>query len=372
MKILGRLMIFVRNRWGLLALAFGCLVMSSVFAMIIPRMLGSGIDTALRVTDSGFFWWQTTRETAIWLVAGAIVVSSVFRGLADYGQQYLAETISQKVSYDVRNAIYDRLQRLSFAYYDQAQTGQLMSRATVDVEAIRMFFGMGLIGIVQMFILVIVIAIILLMMNWQLALMIMAFLPFIGWLAARFSTRIRPIWMKIQELMAVLGIILQESLIGVRIVKSFNREKEEGRKFSTQAEILYNEHIGVARQMAFNMPTMMLLMTLPNILILWYGGTQVVDGVMTIGELTQFILYANMMVMPVRRAGMMVNLVSRTVSAGQRILEILDAESAVKEKPDAIELGNVEGYVDFENVSFSYDSVAPTLKDVSFKTKPGD
>jgi ABC-type multidrug transport system fused ATPase/permease subunit len=123
--------------------------------------------------------------------------------------------------------------------------------------------------------------------------------------------------------------------------------------------------------MSVNMPTMMFIMALPTILILWYGGAQVIDGNMTIGNLTQFILYVNMMVMPVRQAGFLVNMVTRTISAGERILEILDTESAVKEKPDAIELGKVEGSVTFKNVSFSYDSVAPTLNNVSFHAEPG-
>ncbi len=338
----------------------------------MPRMLGDGIDTALRVTDSSFLWWPMARETAMWLVAGTIIVASALRGLAGYGQSYLQEVISQKVSYDVRNAIYDRLQRLSFAYYDQAQTGQLMSRATVDVEAIRMFFGMGLIGLVQMVIMVTVVGVILLLIDWKLTLMTMAFMPFIAWLAYRFSSHIRPMWLRTQELMAELGTILQESLIGVRVIKAFNRQKEESRKFSVQATSLYDQQIGIARHMSVNMPAMILLMGLPTILVLWYGGTQIVNGTMTIGDLTQFILYVNMMVMPVRQSGMLVNMVTRTISAGQRILEILDTESAVKEKPDATELGKVDGAVAFSNVSFSYDSVAPTLNDVSFDAKPGD
>jgi len=334
-------------------------------------MLGDGIDTALRTTDSGFLWWQTSRDTAIWLVAGTIVIASALRGLAGYGQSFLSEFVSQKVSYDVRNAIYDRLQRLSFAYYDKAQTGQLMSRATVDVEAIRMFFGMGLIALIQMSIMVTAIGIILFILNWQMALITIALMPIIGFLAGRFSTGIRPMWMLTQQLMAELGIVLQESLIGVRIVKAFNRQKEESRKFATQSTKLYDVQIGIARKMAANVPLMSFVMGLPTIILLWYGGKQVIDGTITIGHLTQFILYANMMIMPVRQAGMIVNLITRTTSAGQRILEILDTESAVKEKPNAIELGRVNGEVTFKDVSFSYDSVAATLKDVSFDAKPG-
>ncbi|UCD08306.1 MAG: ABC transporter ATP-binding protein, partial [Dehalococcoidales bacterium] len=371
MKTLLRLFIFVRSRLGWLALALTALFLGVILSMIVPRMLGDGIDTALRVTDSAFLWWPMGRETAMWLVAGTIVLASALRGLAGYAQAYLQEVTSQRVSYDVRNAIYDRLQRLSFAYYDKAQTGQLMSRATVDVEAVRMFFGMGLIGMVNMIVMVTAISVILLLLDWKLALFTMAFMPFIGFVAYRFSSRIRPMWLRTQELMAELGVILQESLIGVRIVKGFNRQKEEGRKFSEQATSLYDQQVGIARHMSVNMPTMMLTMGLPTILILWYGGIQVIDGNMTVGNLTQFILYVNMMVMPVRQAGMLVNMVTRTISAGERILEILDTESAVKEKPDALELGKVKGEVIFENVSFSYDSVAPTLNDVSFHAEPG-
>jgi ATP-binding cassette subfamily B protein len=371
MKTVLRLFVFVRGQWKWLIVTLAFLFVGIVLSMIIPRMLGTGIDMALRDADSAFLWWPMARETAIWWVAGTIVAASALRGLAGYGQSYLQETISQKVSYTVRNAIYDRLQRLSFAYYDKAQTGQLMSRATVDVEAVRMFFGMGLVGIIQLVVMVVTVAVILLVMNWQLALMSMAFMPIIGWLAVRFSTRIRPLWMQVQEMMAQLGIILQESLIGVRIVKAFRREKEESRKFSTQATVLYDQHISIARQMATRMPVMMFVMSLPTILILFWGGLQVIDGTMTIGDLTQFTLYVNMMVMPVRQVGMMVNMITRTISAGQRILEILDTESAVKEKPDAIVLDKVRGEVTFDKVSFSYDSIAATLKDVSFRAEPG-
>jgi len=372
MKTVLRLIVFVRSRWGWLALAFGCLVLGTAFSLIVPKMLGTGIDTALKVTESGFLWWPMPRETAIWLVAGTVVVASAMRGFAEYGQTYLSQVVSQKTSYDIRNAIYERLQRLSFAYHDQAQTGQLMSRATVDVEAIRMFFGMGILGIIQMVIMLVAISCILLLMDWRLALLTLVFMPLIGWRALVFSNRLRPIWLKIQELMATLGTVLEESLTGIRIVKAFSRQKEESRKFSGQATLLYDEHIGVARQMAFNLPLMLFFMGLPTVLILWYGGRLVVDGTMTIGGLTQFILYLSMLVMPVRRLGMMGNLLSRTISAGQRILEVLDTKSAVKEKPGAIEMGKVEGKVAFEGVSFSYNSMAPTLDNVSFSVQPGE
>ena len=361
MRTLLRLLGFAQKYWRMLLLAFICLVATTAFSLAIPRMLGEGIDAVLSQGERSF----------LILAAAVVIGASALRGASAYGHTYLSQIVSQKTSYDIRNAIYDRLQRLSFAYHDQAQTGQLMSRATVDVEAIRMFFGNGMLGIINLVIMVGAVACILLLMDWKLALLVLAFLAPIGWRAVVIRGHLEPMWLKIQELLASLGTILEESLTGVSVVKAFSRQKEESRKFSSGATTLYNEQIGVAREMAFNVPLMVFLMTLPTALIIWYGGHQVMNGNLTIGSVTQFILYVGMLVMPVRRLGMLTNLLSRTVSAGGRILEILDTESAVQEKPDAIELGRLKGRVSFEDVSFSYNSMAPALENISFSVQPG-
>jgi ATP-binding cassette subfamily B protein len=353
---------FAQKYWKWLLLAFICLVATTAFSLAVPWMLGEAIDTVINSGERSF----------LVLAAGVVIGASVLRGIAGYGHRYISEVVSQKTCYDIRDALYNRLQRLSFAYHDQAQTGQLMSRATVDVEAVRMFFGMGLVTLGQTFIMFVGISYILASMDWRLALFSLAFLPAIGWRAIAFSRHLTPIWLKIQQLLGVLGTTLEESLIGVRIVKAFSRQNEESQKFSTQATLLYNEQIGVARQMAFNMPLMVFLVSLPTALILWYGGRQVIAGSLTIGQLTQFALYLGMLMMPVRRLGFIAGLLSRTVSAGQRILEILDTESAVKEKPNAIELSSVKGEVCFEGVSFNYNSLAPALKNISFCVKSGE
>lgn len=371
MRTVFRLIYFVRKRWIWLVGAFVCLVLSTAFSLAIPRLLGNGIDTALRATQSNFFGVAMDRQTALTMVAVAVIVASLLRGIAAYYQTFLSQVVSQKVTYDVRNAFYQRLQRLSFAYHDHAQTGQLMSRATVDVEAIRQFFAMGIVGIAQLLVLAIAVVWLLVSIDWRLALLTFIFLPLIGWRAWTFSANLRPIWLKIQQLMAVLGTILEEALTGIRVVKAFTRQDFESRKFSDQAGLLYEEQVGVAKEMALNVPMMFFLMSMPTVVILWYGGHQVVAGTLTIGQLTQFILYLGMLVMPVRRLGMIGNLLSRMQSAGGRILEILDTESAVKEKPNAIELEKVAGAVEFEGVSFGYDTASPTLENVSFKAEPG-
>lgn len=354
-------MIFAQKQWGWLTLAFICLSASTTFSLVIPKMLGKGIDTVLSSGERGM----------LLLAAVAVMGASALRGISAYGNSYLSELVSQKTAYDIRNALYDRLQRLSFAYHDKTQTGQLMSRATADVEAIRRFFGRGLLGLIQMIVLFAGTATILVSMSWKLALFSLAFLPPIAVRTVIVSRRLRPIWLKIQQLLGVLGTALEENLTGVRVVKAFSRQKEENQKFTSQAKQLYDEEIKAARQMAFNNPLMVFLISLPTALILWYGGRQVIAGSLTMGGLTQFILYLGMMAMPIRRLGFTINQFSRTASAGQRILGILDTESPVQEKPNAIELNSVRGEVSFDNVSFSYNSVAPVLNSISFSVQPG-
>jgi len=349
----------------MLVLAFLCQVFATAFGIVIPRMLGQGIDDVIRLSQ------ETGSTNPIIIVAVVVVAAGLFRGLAGYGNRYFSEVVSQKVSYNIRNAIYDRLQRLSFQFHDENQTGQLMSRATVDVEATRMFFSMGLLGIIQVLLMFFGVAFMILSINWQLGLVILAFTIPVSLLALTFGRRIRPIWLKVQAMLGFMGTTLEESLAGVSVVKAFSQQKEETRKFQAQAKTLYTEQMNAARLMAFAMPTMVLFVSIPTVFILWYGGTLVIDGAMSVGDITALILYLGLLMMPVRQLGMMVNLYSRTVSAGQRILEILDTESKVVESPDAIDIGRVKGQVSFKDVSFSYDRISPALNNVSFEVQPG-
>ena len=362
MRTLLKLMVFTRKYWMWLLLAFTCLLATTALSLAVPWILREVIDGVLSQGERSF----------LILAAVAVIGISALRGISAYGYNYISEVAAQKTAYDIRNAIYDRLQRLSFAYHDHSQTGQLMSRATADVEALRMFLARGWLGIVQTFVLFIGISCLLAVTDWKLALLTLVFVPAIGWRAVTISNRLRPLWLKIQDLIGVLGTTLEENLTGVKIVRAFAQEKTESQKFSTEARQLYDEQMDAARQMAFNMPLMVFLISIPTALILWYGGREVIAGNLTIGGLTQFTLYLGMMAMPIRRLGFMVNIFSRSVSAGERIQEILDAESPVQEKPDAIELTDVKGEVSFEDVSFSYDSTGAVLKGISFSVPPGE
>ena len=361
MITLVRLTGFAKIYWIWLLTALICLLATTAFALAMPWFLRMAVDTAVE---------QGNRTELIWW-AVAVIGASVFRGLFAYGESYLSEVASQKTAYDIRNSLYDRLQRLCFSYHDANQTGQLMSRATADVEAVRMFFSMGIIGLLQYIALSTGIIVILAMLNWQMTLLSLIVIPLIGTIAILLNKRMRPIWAGLQQMVAKLGIILEENLTGVVIVKAFSRQKDESRKFAGQATALYNRQRAGARILALSVPLMVMLMTIPTALILWYGGRQIIGDNLTVGQLTQFIFYLGLLIMPTRRLGMLTNIFARSSAAGKRIMEILDTQSSIQEKPDAIDITGVKGHVVFDNVTFKYNAISPALEEANFEVHPG-
>jgi len=361
MRALLRVLGFLKKYWLWVIVTYVCLLAGVGFQTAVPQVLRMVIDTGIAKGEQGFL-----------ILAGvAVLAVSALRGAFAYGQTYLGEFLSQKVAYDLRNAIYDRLQRLSYAYHDKQQTGQLMSRATADVEAVRGFVSMASLRMVYNIVLFSVVLYLLLSMNWKLALVSFLCFPFIFYRAVLVGRRLRPIWMTIQQGIAALGTILQENLSGVRVVKAFSLEGRESAKFRDKATELYERNLETTRQNAFNMPLMTFLTTVCTGLILWYGGREVLGGNLTVGELVAFNSYLPMLDMPVRMLANMVNQISRSMAAGERIFEVLDTESAVKEAPNAIELPRVKGLVRFEGVSFGYDAVSSVLKNISLEAQPG-
>jgi ABC-type multidrug transport system fused ATPase/permease subunit len=367
---------FLRKYWYWTVLAYVCLLASTAFTLGIPELVKRAIDTGISINlQTG----QISGNQQILLFAGlGIIGASLLRGGFAFGQTYLAEFIGQKVAYDIRNKLYDRIQRLSFSFHDKAQTGQLMSRATQDVEAVRFFIAMGSIRAIYIVVIFVGICVLLFSMNWQLALICLAFMPPVAYWAIKIGNRLRPIWTDIQQGIAWLGVLLQENLSGMRVVRAFSRERYEEDKYKTEAWKLYDVSLLSSKIQAFNMPLMAFMFTLASGFIIWYGGREVVGGRLTAGELTQFYFYLAMMAMPIRMLGYMVNLVSRGIASGQRIYEILDAQSEVKESPTAIALSDVNGLVGFQGVSFSYDSLYPyesmgaVLKNINLEAKPGE
>jgi len=367
MRIIWRLFSLLKKYWLWTLVSMLLLVATTLMQLAVPDFLKRAIDTGV-----------TAGNRSILIGMGiAIIGVSTLRGLLAFGQTYLSEYIGQKIAYDLRNRLYDRVQRLSFAFHDTAQTGQLMSRATQDVEAVRVFVAMGAVRSIYLLLTLGSIAGYLFFMNWQLALVTLSILPPVAFLALRMGIKQRPIWLRVQQEMGLMNIVMQEAFSGMRVVKAFNRQHSETVKFENEAYKLYADTLATARLQSFNGPLMGLFFNLSAAAIIYVGGHQIAAGSLTTGELAQFMLYSGMLAMPIRMLGFMVNIVSRGMSAGERIFEVLDTESAVKEKPDAATLENIKGNVKFENVSFKYttmgkaDKARYVLRNVSLEAKPG-
>jgi ATP-binding cassette subfamily B protein len=258
------------------------------------------------------------------------------------------------VAFDLRNALYAKIQSLSFSYHDRAQTGQLLTRATNDVELVRMFTGMGFLQFLNSVVMLIGSLVLLFAMNWRLALVAVVILPLVLGLFSVFGLKARPMFIQVQKKLSALNTILQENLAGVRVVKAFAREPFEAERFGKGNRELLDEFLKVTRLMAFLFPTLFLVFNLSTLAIYWYGGFQVIGGDLTVGQLVAFNTYLMMVMMPVGIMGMIVTMISRAAASAERIFEILDARSEVADAPNAQPLSSIEGRVAFEDVRFRY------------------
>ncbi|CAG1016337.1 putative ABC transporter ATP-binding protein [Anaerolineales bacterium] len=303
----------------------------------------------------------------------AIIGFALLRGLFSFLQAFWAEKNSQSVAYDLRNDLYAKIQQLSFAYHDKNQTGQLMIRATDDVEKVRLFIGQGLLQLVGAVILLSGTVIILFSSNVALAWTAMPILPIAIVLFGVFSSLAQPMFKKVQQKLSTLNTVLQENLAGIKVIKSFTREKEQQTKFRAAADDTMNQAIAVNRLFTFLFPLVFLTANLGQATILYVGGKQIIAGTLTIGAWQEFSLYLMYLFFPIMMFGMIVTQMGQAAASADRIFEILDAKSDILDKPDAIKLPAVNGDVKFENVTFRYvGGGEPVLKNVSFEAKPGE
>ncbi len=343
-----------------LTLAYLSVLGVSAFSMVIPKLLGNAIDAVLSAGD----------QARLLYLAGAILIASLLRGICAFGQQYLGESLGQRVAYDLRNTFYDHLQRMSFAFHDKEQTGNLMSKATSDVDGARMFVQTGLIRSVYMASLVVGVGIMMFGLNRHLALLSLALVPFVIWRGGYLVLRLRKEWLAIEDEAGFMNTVLHENLVGQRVVKAFAADEYERRKFYHRAANIFDHSYRAEMLQASNGGMMTLFHLGTTLLILYVGGRYVIQGVMTPGELAQFIFYMGLLAMPVRMAAWIVNSFSRAISCGQRIFATLDAESPVQERKNAVALPRVQGHVRFEDVSFGYNTISPVLNHITFEAEP--
>ena len=303
----------------------------------------------------------------------AIVAFAILRGVFAFLQTYWAQKNSQSIAYDLRNDLYAKIQTLSFAYHDRTNTGQLMIRATDDVEKVRLFIGQGLLQLVGAVLLLTGTLIILFTTNARLALVTLWILPVALVLFMIFGVVSRPLFSKVQRKLSALNTTLQENMAGIRVVKAFTREKSEQAKFDRQAVDLMDQQLVIARLFTFLFPLTFLIANLGQASVLYAGGQQIIRGTLSLGEWQEFSLYLVYLFFPVAQFGFIITQFGQASASAARIFEILDAENEVTDKPGAITLPDVKGNIRFEDVSFRYFSSGnPVLKNVSFEAKPGD
>ena len=339
-------------------------------SLLIPWLFGESID-ALVLFEDGQLIPQNPAITTLLILALALLGASLCRGFFDFGRTYTTDSLSQLVSFDFRNYIYDKLQHVSFAYHDKEHTGNLMSKATADVEAVRRWINMGLVRSLEVAVRVTAITVILAFLNWELALLSLVFVPFLVLRSTLVMAKLRRMWLHVQEVNGELVTVLQENLVGIHVVKAFASEEHEKRKYRDKAIELREEYYQSERLQGVNSAWMSLYFTFALGLILWYGGWEVLRGDLTPGELTKFVLFLNQLTFPIRQAAQIINSFSRAASSGERIFDVLDAESPVLEKPNAKVMSRSQGHVLFNDVSFSYDEKIPALKDVEINAPPG-
>jgi ATP-binding cassette, subfamily B, multidrug efflux pump len=362
MGMLIRALGYLRRYWAQTLAAFLSLVLITVANLVTPQLIRRLIDDGIEAGDQSVVLWLAT----------ALVVVALGRGLFTFLQGYLSEKVSQSVTFDMRNQLFAKFQGLSFSYYDQAQTGQLMTRATNDVEQVRQFISQGFLQLISALVMLFGTSIILLLTNWVLALVAIAAIPIMFVIIGSFVRTIMPGFMAVQQRLGALNTILQENLSGVRVVKSFNRSDYERKRFEAANNDLLSENIKIVYAFSANFPLVFFVSSLSSLAVTWIGGLQVINGTLSLGELVAFSTYLAFLTMPVLQLGMISALVSRAAASAQRVFEVLDAQVEVTDRPGARNLPPLEGRVQFDGVCFRYvGATRNVLDNVSFTAEPG-
>lgn len=361
LAIYGRLMRYLQPYWLQIVLAYAAMFFATLLNILIPQLLRGAVDRGLEQKDA----------TVLFMAAGAILAVAVVRGVAGFFQRYFGEWLSYRAAYDLRNDFYTSLQGLSFAFHDQAHTGDLMSRATGDITETERFVGIGLMELLASVLLMIGVVTAMLLMDLRLALLALIPLPLLLVSTVRFGMAVRPRSRHVQDQLGVLSTTMQESLTGIGVVKAFAREPYEFEKFDRDNSIWFRLREGLIRLWGNSWPFFTFLIAMSNFLLLLFGGPMVLNGQITVGVLFAMITYVLMLNGPAQRLGFLVNAAATADASASRVFEIMDTPNTVAERPDARPLTQPRGQVVFEEVSFGYRDGLNVLQDICFSAQPG-
>ncbi|MBD1923497.1 ABC transporter ATP-binding protein [Microcoleus sp. FACHB-831] len=350
------------NSYRLIAIAaFISLLLLTAANAITPQLFRWGIDRGIAQKDL-----QVVLQSA-----GLMVLLAVGRGLFNFGQSFWAEQASQGVAYDLRNKIFTKIQNLSFSYHDKSQTSQLLTRITSDVEQIRTFIGTNLIQVVGSVVTLVTISTILLLMNWQLALITLTVVPIAAFLLFQFFTKNMTVFGQVQEQLGNLNAVLQENLFGVRVVKAFARQEAEMSRYTSLNNELVAANMKTILAIRNTFPLIFLLSNLITLAVVGYGGAEVIEDKFTIGELVAFNSYLLFILQPILLIGFAAPAIAQAAASAERVYEVVDAEIEIRDRPNAVPFEKCGGRITFENVHFRYPGASTeALKGISFETKP--
>ncbi len=344
MTSLWRLRHYLRPYWRQVLIAFAALVGITAARLVIPNILREVIDRGLTQGDKAY------------LGEAALLILGVGLGQAalTFVRRYTSEWLAQHIAYDLRNRLYDHIQRLDFAYHDRAQTGQLISRTTEDVRSLQRFAGYGLVELLQLALLAA--GAVALMVSAQPLLAALALLPMIPlvWVTTRFGRKVSRLFYRVDQHLGELSTRVQENVIGAAVVRAFAREDYENARFDRSNRDLYDARVTVVSEWSRVMPTTQLLVTLSVIIILWVGGNAVLHGRMTLGEVVAFNGYIMLLGMPARQLAWLVNSGGEAAAGARRIFEVLDTPPKIQSPPSPVRIVPMRGEVAFRNVWFRY------------------
>ena len=307
----------------------------------------------------------------LWLSVGAILGLGLLRAALMAGRRLISGRQALDVEMDMRSSLYAHLVRLSFGFYDRHQTGQLMSRASVDLQGVRFFLGYGLIFFFQNVLTVVSVTVVLFFFEWRLALIVLAVTPVLVALAYRYSHVAHPTLRDVQQKLADVATVAEENIVGVHVVKAFAQETAEQDKFNRRSEHVFRQTLRANRQRATYVPLISFVPLLAQAAVLLAGARMVAHGSLTPGSFVAFNLYLAMLVMPLRALGMWIGQSQRATAAGERIFEVIDEPEEVADSPAARTLPAGDGAIRFEHVSFEYLPGRPVLSDVDLDVPAG-
>ena len=361
MKNYIRLMNYIRPYVKHLAFAIVCIVLAAAANLYVPWIIKDMIDKVLMERDMAM----------LNLIAGGIIVVFFFRGIFYYGQSYLVSFVGQRVVIDIREALFEKFQRMPLAYFDRHQTGEIMSYVTNDVQALQNALVDKLIELVTESSVLVGSIVLMFYLDWKLTLITLITVPLVGQAMNIFGKKLKKSGIVIQERLADINSLLQESISAVRVVKSFVRERHEIARFHRQNELNFQAEMKNVQLTSLLTPTVEFLAAITVTFILWIGGYEVVQGDLTAGALVAFLTYAVNLANPVKRISRIYGTVQRAMAAADRVFDVIDMEETIHDKEGAVPLPEIEGRVAVKDVSFSYKEGAPALSHVSLEASPG-